>query len=374
MKAFLWAAFCLWCACPVAGEPDSVFDGAHVAPEASAPAALATQEGLLPKFPLELKEHAFGGHSIVYSPDGSRLLTRSGYSFVVEWDPNTLLPIRTFKIHAPVYSATYSDDGSKIIAVSDDFAVVWSARSGRKLKTLKHEGLQGAALSPDGSRAATGGADGKVILWNTRSGKPLKTLEGADPKYWSYSVSFSPDGSKLAAINESNVLIWDIRTGEIVCKLENGRGPGFVRFSPDGRFALTRSYSVALLWDARTGAMLRAFKGHSDDIQAGAFSPDGSKIATGGDDGTVILWDVASGKALMTLDGQSIGVTGVAFSADGSRVATATKHKTGKIWQIALNPSEIVGLDKKLSEPVRGELDSALDGETAEKRYKLSRN
>src|SRR6185436_17771066 len=62
-----------------------------------------------------------------------------------------------------------------------------------------------------------------------------------------------------------------------------------------------------------------------------AFSPDGRRIATSGNDGNVRVWDSMSGQELLVLpvDGASL-LRGVAFSPDGTRVAVTTEPIPGK--------------------------------------------
>ncbi len=56
-----------------------------------------------------------------------------------------------------------------------------------------------------------------------------------------------------------------------------------------------------------------------------AFSPDGQRLASGSQDGTVKVWDAHTGQATLTLEGGG----GVAFSPDGQRLASAN-HRTGR--------------------------------------------
>ena len=58
-------------------------------------------------------------------------------------------------------------------------------------------------------------------------------------------------------------------------------------------------------------------KGHTDTVNAVAFSPDGKTLASGGSDDAVILWNVADGKSSQTLKGHDDSVVGLAFSQNG---------------------------------------------------------
>src|SRR5204863_8849452 len=63
-------------------------------------------------------------------------------------------------------------------------------------------------------------------------------------------------------------------------------------FSPDGAMlALARGPTV-FLYESATGKVRREFSGHRAPITAMTFSPDGSILATGSADTTILLWDV----------------------------------------------------------------------------------
>jgi WD40 repeat protein len=65
-------------------------------------------------------------------------------------------------------------------------------------------------------------------------------------------------------------------------------------------------------------------------IYSVAFSPDGSLMATGNEDGTVTLWNVASRKPAALLGGgPQVTVPSVAFSADGTRGSRRRRRADG---------------------------------------------
>jgi WD40 repeat protein len=70
--------------------------------------------------------------------------------------------------------------------------------------------------------------------------------------------------------------------------------------------------------------------GHSGDVDACSFSPDGSNIISASKDG-LKLWDAASGRELSTLSGQEP----CAFSPDGTHAVSASTDNTLKIWDVA---------------------------------------
>src|SRR5262249_58358334 len=62
--------------------------------------------------------------------------------------------------------------------------------------------------------------------------------------------------------------------------------------------------------------------GHTDGAFSAAFSPDGSRVASGGFDKTVRIWDARTGQELLVLSGYPNEVYSVAFSPDGTRLAS----------------------------------------------------
>ena len=107
-----------------------------------------------------------------------------------------------------------------------------------------------------------------------------------------------------------------------------------VAFNPDGSLIATASSdSTARLWDPATGDERATLRGHTDVVTDVAFSPDGTLLATASRDGTAKLWDVATIQELAMLV-HTGPVTSVAFDPDGAFLATAGSDNTATLWTV----------------------------------------
>jgi WD40 repeat protein len=108
-----------------------------------------------------------------------------------------------------------------------------------------------------------------------------------------------------------------------------------IAFSPDGtRIATGNPDHTVRLWDVTSGAFLRTLEGHGKWVFSVAFSPDGKTIASASDDQTVKLWQADSGRLVATLEGHS-GLRCVAFAPDGRTIAAGGTDGSIMLWDAA---------------------------------------
>jgi WD40 repeat protein len=157
---------------------------------------------------------------------------------------------------------------------------------------------------------------------------------------------YNPDGSRIAAaFTDGTVRIWDpsdgreIRQLPATCDLGSSTtSTNMLAFHADGRWLAVcsnpsdRTTGEVRVFDATTGALVFALRGHTSKVVAVAFSPDGTRIATGSFDLTVKLWETETGQEVCTLRGHTAGVLSVAFSHDGQRIVTSGMDGLVKVW------------------------------------------
>ena len=188
--------------------------------------------------------------------------------------------------------------------------------------------MYAVAFSPDGkSLAGCGwGGDRTVLVWDLKTGDVTATLKGHAADL--FAVAFNPDGKRLVSAGSDAVKVWDLKTGVAVRTLEAGANRFWqLGLSPDGKRIVCGDLAKRTLkvFDAETGDVLGILLGHTDDILAAAYSPDGKFLATGSDK-ELLLWDAEKLEQVKKIDTPG---GWLAFDPDGKTLLTARHDHTG---------------------------------------------
>lgn len=317
--------------------------------------------------------------SIAFSSDGKRFASGDPHGTIILWDAKTNEALFTLRGHEDaILDLSFSPDGHLLVSGSDDStARLWNVHSGEEIAVLKgHTSwVRGVSFSPDSTQLATAGWDGAVKLWDAHSHQETASLEGH--RSGLYSVAFSPDGTCLASSSSDRTIkLWDAQSGQELRTLTGHAGVvRTLAFGPDGKLLVSGGYdSKVRVWDVSSGDQIATvnqniaatfrlalspdgkriatvctgYSIHLNDARTGeeifpvftggsrvvAFSPDGTRLASAGNEGVRII-DARQNHDTTILSGHTDTVTDATFSSDGSRIYSESENEK-LVWNVAI--------------------------------------
>ncbi len=279
--------------------------------------------------------------SVSFSPDGLSVATSgvdaySTSSGIHIWDVSTGEEKR--RIRAYPGPSAFSPDGRTVAGFSEQYAIgVWDAETGEQIVELKGYSPSSFAYSPDGKTLAFNNRLVKkeiVRFLDISTGEATDAL--ASPSGWASHLSFSQDGTVLAAAGGGGIVhLWDVETRELLRTAEGLGSYGALALSPDGRsIAVGGERSTVRVWSAENGALKGKTAGHEGVVQTMAYSPDGKHIAGAGEDGTVRIWSAETFALKKTLKGHFGHVNSVEFSPDSRSLISGGKDGRVLLWRV----------------------------------------
>lgn len=166
----------------------------------------------------------------------------------------------------------------------------------------------------------------------------------------------SPDGTRLAISAGQTVSIVDVHSKSIIATkhMEDSLdfAPCPMAFSPDGQtIAIARHDRLRVkvheieLCDSRTLQSISVLRGDAAVVTTLCYSPDGSRLAAGGEDGTIIIWDTKTARQRQkagTFQNTDVKeMAAVAFSPDGTLLGVG-----GSAVALLLNVETLEVVDK----------------------------
>jgi len=246
-------------------------------------------------------------HSVGVSTSGEIVSTSFHGKTIKVWDiekgkmrAELLNPNKLFRRGAVAFEPTCG-----LLAISDAVGIihVWDMQHWTKLHTfIGHtDWIHSIRFSQDGTLLASTSKDLTARLWNVKLGVFVDLLPFPKRPGRIGEIAFSSHYGIVAGGLFGEIRVWSIPCCETVMTIPQPDGfqkPFALIFSPCGRYLASGAWwhgtdkAPSQLWDVASGENIVTFWGHPTDIQSLAFSPDGTLLASGSYDGTILLWDM----------------------------------------------------------------------------------
>jgi WD40 repeat protein len=190
--------------------------------------------------------HTGTGHKLAFSADSAQLITSDAEGNVQAWDTATGELLKTFIENGPPINSIAVSPSLIAVGLSDKIALIDIA-SGEQLPDLESPGNhQTLTFSADGSLMASGNSTGQINLWKYGSsgfGEPISI--NREP---AVSLSFNPQGDKLAVGTLNNLYLIDTQSGYELARIPHANTVNAVSFSADGTTLAATSGRVLQFW------------------------------------------------------------------------------------------------------------------------------
>ncbi|MDK2410573.1 trypsin-like peptidase domain-containing protein [Aphanizomenon sp. PH219] len=283
------------------------------------------------------EEHFEEVSAVSFGLDSNTFISSSWDKYVMFWknDGNVPSVVRSEAHEAKVYYTTFSPDGQKIAASGEDGLITIWDKNGDFKRTFKghRDSVTKVSFSSDSKTLVSGSFDGTIKIWDC-TGK----FDGHSSEI--VKIDFRSDGETIATASEDGtVKLWQ-RNGELLSSFKYHNDRVFytdIKFSPDGKTIATASYNEVKIWNFK-GKKKESFSEHNNHVHSIHFNPEGTEIAIGYVDGTVILWNIDDDESrILTKDTETKHIETVnmlTFSPQGTMIATASADKTVKLWDL----------------------------------------
>ena len=292
-------------------------------------------------------EGRFNMRFIAFSPDGTLLATGGKDTHISLWDVASGQILNVLQRHEKqIWDIAISGDGKMLASGGTEGLVyLWDLHDPRKAQVVRSlhghiRPIRTLKVHPQGNLFATSEKGGAIRVWQLASDRgemrSVKVLTGHTDTV--DDLAFSTDGSWLGSGSHDNTTrLWDVESGACITVIPTGfMGGSHITFAPDGKMmAYAYSDKIYLVPNARARVFSSPLMltGHTHNIRAICFSPDGKYLASCAIDNTVRLWDVATGTCLHIFDQDVFDFWSLMFSPNGTLLAGG--GRTGiHIWDL----------------------------------------
>lgn len=291
--------------------------------------------------PIDCNGHTGVVWKVDWNPEGDKVVSAGNDGVPKVWDAQ--IGVLSFDIDGhikPVTEAKWSPDGKKIASIGQDlFGVVWDVESRTQITLLSGHKVRPLSVrwSPDGNSILTSDSDGTAIIWDSHTGDIIWKFTAAGGGMKHTFAEWNQDGTMIVTNGPSwteEADVWNVATGNLVKRFNLQYEISCVVLSPDGsKIAIGGQNNLLTIWDMVTNDSI-SLTGYNGTISGIAWNPDNKHLVAIGEDSWGTVWEIHDGYGIQNFmfDGGGGKFNNVTWSPDGSRIATSDTDSMAKIW------------------------------------------
>jgi len=209
---------------------------------------------------------------------------------------------------ATVPVVAFAANGRRFVAAIGPFVVGWKVKDRRAGtgEILKGHGgpVKALAWAPGSKRVTSGGDSKNIVVWGFGWFGASQKLKFRSHVDMVNGLSFSPDGSRLAAAGAKSIVVWDARDPRRDTSITldgHTETVRYVQYLPDSTLISIDQVGHVVLWDVPACLSLTEFQLSDRMPTAVAVSADGKRIATGSPEGRVAIFETARVASAVTV-------------------------------------------------------------------------
>ncbi len=197
--------------------------------------------------------------------------------------------------------------------------------------------IMGVTFSSNSNYIAAIEEFGNIFIFDNTGLTPVITDTINTGTSYGFSTTISPTNDKVAVgCSNGKLKIYNLPGGSLSNDIN--AHPSWVTtvcYSPDGTKIITGGNDDKVKIWSNSGSLLFTCSGHTGDITNVKVTPDNSFVISSSKDDKIKIWNIATGALVQTISGHTSDVNGIDISPDGSKIVSASSDKTCKIWNFS---------------------------------------
>lgn len=244
-------------------------------------------------------------------------------------------------LNLPINAVSFRADGQKVLSGTNChpasirmFDVPTGTLNWDHNVGMTYMCIMGVTFSSNSNYIAAIEEFGNIFIFDNTGVSPVIIDTINTGTSYGFSTAISPSNDKVAVgCSNGKLKIYNIPSGTLSNDIN--AHPSWVTtvaYSLDGTKIVTGGNDDKVKIWSSTGTLLFTCTGHTGDITNVKITPDNNFVVSSSKDDKIKIWNISTGTLVQTISGHTYDVNGIDISPDGTKIVSASSDSTCKIW------------------------------------------